>query len=113
MTLLVVRAHKRFAVRRTVEVARTSSAGKPVSGLMIELSSEGCRISSINQQQFECGQDVDLRIEGFQPIEACVRWFHDGCAGLRFTRAVGSSQLDAMLARCRPNSNEASQRKYA
>ncbi|MDD3799681.1 MAG: PilZ domain-containing protein [Novosphingobium sp.] len=99
MTVLYIRAHKRFAVRRMVRI--TGTAGDIASGLLIELSLQGCRISNLGRTAFEIGQRVALEIDGYEPVSGAVRWAHDGLAGLRFDRSLHAGTLDRMIHSCR------------
>lgn len=103
MSVLVIRAHRRFAVRRK---ARLRKPGRRFEeGLLIELSLDGCRVSNLARDQFALDQQVVLRIEGADPLEARVRWLGDGAgkktAGLRFLRPLQASALDQLLRLCR------------
>ena len=60
MTVLTIRAHRRYAVRQPVRLVKAGA--KPVSGLMIELSSEGIRISNLGRSPFAIG---DLSVNLF------------------------------------------------
>jgi hypothetical protein len=100
VSVLVIRAHKRFAVRQK---ARLRRAGKrALEGLVIELSLDGCRISNLSAQAFAAGQRVMLRIEGAGPIDAHVRWLGQDAVGLRFARPLTNAALDQLIRLCRP-----------
>lgn len=99
MTVLVIRAHKRFAVRRTVRIACMGET--TASGLLIELSLQGCRISNIGRGTFSPGECTSLAIDGFDPVPATIRWAHDGIVGLCFDRALHAPMLDRMIRACR------------
>ncbi|OCC22772.1 hypothetical protein MB02_15295 [Croceicoccus estronivorus] len=100
MTVLYIRAHKRFAVRRMVSLSRSDC--NAISGLLIELSLQGCRISNLGQSvEFETGQLVTLEIDGFDPITGAVRWAHDGLAGLRFDQSLHPNTLENLIRHCR------------
>lgn len=100
MSVLIIRAHKRFAVRRK---ARLRKAGKRAEeGLLIELSLEGCRISNLTRDAFALDQEVILRIDGAKPpLEGRVRWQNDGTVGLRFLRPLHTAALDQLIRHCR------------
>jgi hypothetical protein len=100
VSVLVIRAHKRFAVCRKARLRRPGRRAE--EGLLIELSLDGCRISSLAPQAFALDQQVKLRIEGAKPIEARIRWLGDsGTVGLRFVRPLHATALDQLIRLCR------------
>jgi len=105
VTVLVIRAHKRYAVRQAASLApgqsRRGPGAKPHSGLLIELSLEGCRLGQIDDSQFATGQDVTLHVPGFKPRTAQVRWSHGNCVGLRFEAPLHVAELDSLVRACR------------
>ena len=101
MTVLVIRASKRFAVCKSVKL-RASHKG-PRSGLMIDLSLEGCRISQLGRNtSLETGAEVMLDLGQGQQLPAVVRWSHDGQAGLRLLKPLHRPELSALIEHCRP-----------
>ena len=98
MSVLVIRSHKRFAVRRPITL-REASGGKR-GGLMIELSGEGCRISGVDSLAYTIDQQVTLDF-GDEQIGGRVRWAHDGFVGVKFASALRPAELGAMLEACR------------
>lgn len=98
MTVLAIRACKRHAVRQPVELAKAGRT--PVDGLMIELSSEGCRISSLGRSGFIVGEAVTVDLDE-KCLHGHIRWFHDGIAGVRFDQALFASELNGLIALCR------------
>lgn len=99
MSVLVIRANKRFGVLRKATLRAPGARALP--GLLIELSLEGCRISHIDHKAFHEGQMVTVRIEGFHNLEAHVRWAHSDCVGLRLVVPLHSAELDRMVTTCR------------
>lgn len=95
MTVLTIRAHKRYAVRQPVLLGKPGAA--PVSGLMIELSSEGVRISNLGRPGFAIGDAVTVQIED-RKFNGRIRWYHDGIAGVRLDTALYSNQLGELIA---------------
>lgn len=95
VSVLVIRSNKRFAVRRPITL-REASGGKR-GGLMIELSSEGCRISGVNSLAYTIDQQVTLEFDDGERVPGKVRWAHDGFVGLKFDSALRCSELGAML----------------
>lgn len=111
MSVLTIRAHKRFAV---CQKARLRKPGRRAEeGLLIELSLEGCRISNLACETFTLGQTVTLRIEGAQLLEARIRWLGERTVGLRFVRPLHTAALDGLIRLCRGQPGEAPLRLYA
>ncbi|MBT2133522.1 PilZ domain-containing protein [Croceibacterium sp. LX-88] len=98
MTVLAIRSYKRHAVRQIMQLAKAGH--KPVDGLMIELSSEGCRISSLGRAAFVVGEAVSLEVND-QRLKGHIRWFHNGIAGVRFDQALFNGELSGLIACCR------------
>ena len=101
MTVLTIRAHKRYAVRQAVGLGKPGA--KPLSGLMIELSSEGIRISNLGRPNFNIGEPVTVHIDELK-FHGKIRWAHDGIAGVRLDSALFPSQLGELIARSRGES---------
>jgi len=98
MTVLTIRAHRRYAVRQPVLLGKPGS--KPVSGLMIELSSEGVRISNLGRPGFTIGEPVTVELDDLK-LRGHIRWTHDGIAGVRLDTALFTSELSELIARGR------------
>lgn len=100
VSVLIIRAHKRFAVCRKV---RLSNAGRPgIQGLLIELSLEGCRISNLGSAvTYALDEPVVIRIAGAKPISARVRWTRDGTVGARFSHPLHIVALQDLIKLCR------------
>ncbi|BBC72456.1 conserved hypothetical protein [Altererythrobacter sp. B11] len=90
--LTMIRARKRFAVKRPVGLC-PRDGGKPARGLMIELSSEGCRVSKLGFRNFSEGEKVTLNMGQRPALTGFIRWAHDGIAGVRFERALHMGEL--------------------
>ena len=95
MSVLTIRSHKRFAVRRSVTL-REEAGGKR-GGLMIELSCEGCRISGVNSLAYTIDQLVALDLGEDECLGGRVRWAHDGFVGVKFAKPLRPAELGAML----------------
>jgi len=95
MTVLTIRSHKRYAVRHPVLLGKPGA--NPVSGLMIELSSEGVRISNLGRPGFVIGEPVTFEV-GDRKFHGRIRWCHDGIAGVRLDTALNSNQLGELIA---------------
>jgi hypothetical protein len=100
VSVLIIRAHKRFAVCRKVRLRKAGRRG--VDGLLIELSLDGCRVSHIAAPAtFALGDALSLRLPGAAPLSARIRWLRDGAIGLRFERPLHNSALEALIRLCR------------
>ncbi|ANU07799.1 PilZ domain-containing protein [Paraurantiacibacter namhicola] len=95
MSVLVIRSHKRYATRRVVTLVRKRRAN--VQALMIELSSQGCRLSGLGRAKLDEGDLVTLLVGEDTSWSARVRWAHDGVAGLRLERTLYKHELEAVL----------------
>jgi hypothetical protein len=95
MTVLTIRAHKRYATRQPVRLR--AGRAKAVCGLLIELSAEGIRISNLGAARFETGQAVEVEI-GERDYQGHIRWSHDGIAGVRLDRALHGPEIACLLA---------------
>lgn len=95
MTVLTIRAHRRYAVRQIVHLQRADE--RHVQGLMIELSSEGCRISNVKRGTYAAGDEIALEI-GETRLHGRIRWAHDGVVGVRLDKALFSNQLSDLIA---------------
>jgi len=109
MAVLTIRAHKRYAVRQAVRLCKAGA--KPVSGLMIELSSEGIRISNLGRPGFVIGEPVTVEIDE-RKYTGRIRWCHDGIAGVRLDIALYPGELGELIARGRGESPCAEFRRY-
>jgi hypothetical protein len=98
MAVLTIRAHRRYAVRQPVQLGR--SCGEAARGLLIELSSEGCRISNLACRDYAIGEEVTVEFGDFS-LCGRIRWAHDGIAGVRLDQALFPSQLGELVARDR------------
>lgn len=63
---------------------------------MIELSSEGCRISNAESGAFTADQSVTLDL-GDERLDGRIRWAHGGIVGVKFARALRSGELNALI----------------
>jgi len=100
MTVLTVRAHQRFAVRREAVILRN---GRRVGrGLLVELSLGGCRLGGVSgDTNLEEGEQVTIHPEGAMPFTAQVRWTVNGTLGFRLERPLRIAELDRLLQHCR------------
>jgi hypothetical protein len=95
MSVVTIRSHKRYAVRQVVNLRK--AGGRRAQGLMIELSSEGCRVSNLKRGEHLEGETVTLEI-GEIALRGFIRWAHDGVAGVRLDNALFSNQLAELVA---------------
>ena len=109
MTVLTIRAHKRYAVRQPVRLGKPGT--KPIGGLMIELSSEGVRISSLGRPGFAVGEAVTVEIDELE-FKGRIRWCHDGIAGVRLDVPLYPAQLGELIARGRGECAAPDVRRY-
>ena len=98
MTVLTIRSHRRYAVRQTVRLRKPGT--RAASGLLIELSAEGCRISNVERGRYQIGEPLTLEFEDLR-LPGFVRWAHDGIVGLRLEAALHPHELADMIARGR------------
>lgn len=94
MTVLTIRAHKRYATRQRVRLR--AGRAKAVDGLLIELSAEGIRISNLGPARFDVGQPITVEINE-RDYQGLVRWSHDGIAGVRLDRALHGHEIAGLL----------------
>ena len=100
MSVLIIRAHTRFAVRSNAKLRLPRR--RAVEALLIELSIEGGRLSNLPASAtFAIGDTVLLGLAGAAPIEARVRWVDRGTIGLRFARPLSFASLEALVRLCR------------
>jgi len=95
MSVFTIRSHKRYAVRQIVSL-RTAE-GRRAQGLMIELSSEGLRISNLKRGDHAAGDEVTVEM-GDVTLRGRIRWAHDGVAGVRLNQALFTNKLAELVA---------------
>ncbi|OYW44515.1 MAG: hypothetical protein B7Z08_09235 [Sphingomonadales bacterium 32-68-7] len=98
MSVLIIRASKRFAIRRKVSL-RTAET-RAVDGLMVELSAEGCRITNLGSTPFAIGEAVTIATEDDE-LRGRVRWVREGVAGIRLDAALHLGDLAQLVSRSR------------
>ncbi|MBU2340445.1 MAG: PilZ domain-containing protein [Alphaproteobacteria bacterium] len=97
--ILTIRAHKRYSVRHAVELHGALDGGRR-SGLIIELSREGCRISGVETSDLAPGDAVVVECEGTE-LPGRICWVHSGIVGVRLDRPLTARELNARLASLR------------
>ena len=95
MSVLTIRAYKRYATRLPVKVRRDGR--KAASGLLIELSQQGARISNLGRGTYEVGESVTIVTSTNLEIECTIRWAHDGLAGVRLCCPLHLPEMRALL----------------
>ena len=95
MSVLTIRAHRRYAMRLPVDLAK--NGGKDTRGLLIELSQQGARISNLGKRTFEFGEAVTLTLECGHRLTGSVRWAHDGLAGIRLDQTLHAPEMRDLL----------------
>lgn len=101
MAILTIRKHQRFAVRH--EVSLVSAGKRPRSGLLVEVSLEGCRLALPGSHAFAIEQPISVRIGEFGTIKATIRWTGDGFVGVRFDCPLHTAELGELIDICRPS----------
>lgn len=99
MSILVIRAHKRFAVRGNARLGRPGRRRAP--GLVIELSLDGARISGVPSCGYAPGDATCLAIDGWEPMACEVRWAGEATIGLRFVQPLHIGALERLIHLCR------------
>jgi hypothetical protein len=98
MTVLTIHAHRRYAVRHPVRLGAPGSAA--IAGLLIELSTDGCRISKLAEAAFEADERIAVHI-GQVALPGRIRWAHDGLAGIRLDNVLRRDQFAELVALAR------------
>jgi hypothetical protein len=97
MTVLTMRAHKRFVVRQPIWLRRPLD-GFQVSGWLIELSAGGCRISNLGSGGFSTGDRIIVEDE-MTKFAGQIRWTRRAIAGVLFEDPLGAQELSVYLLR--------------
>jgi hypothetical protein len=100
MTILTIRKHQRFAVRR--EAGLLAKGRVPRSGLLVELSLEGCRMSINGAAKYAIGQALKIEVQGYGKLSTQVRWVDTGVLGMKFDQPLHVADLNMLLQACRP-----------
>lgn len=111
MTVLTIRAHQRFAVKREAAILRDGR--KVAHGLLVELSRGGCRLGGLSGAEGLLeGERVTLHPEGAMPFSAQVRWTVNGTLGFKLDRPFRIAELDRLLQHCRTGCTTPGERAY-
>ncbi len=95
MSVLTIRAYKRYATRLPVQLK--GGEGTDASGLLIELSQQGARISGLSHSDFEVGEEVAIVTSSGLEFPGNIRWAHDGLAGIRLQRSLHLPEMRELL----------------
>ncbi|GAA5051122.1 hypothetical protein GCM10023208_10670 [Erythrobacter westpacificensis] len=95
MSVLTIRAYKRYATRLPVRLRRDGR--KAAKGLLIELSQQGARISNLGRTRYEAGDQIVIVASAEIEIEGTIRWAHDGLAGVRLDRSLHLPEMRDLL----------------
>lgn len=95
MSVYTISPQRRFAVRQVVSLRK--NGGRSARGLLIELSSEGCRVSNLKRGDHTTGDPVTIEM-GDVSLNGVIRWAHDGVAGVKLSTALFSNQLAELVA---------------
>ncbi|RJY08776.1 PilZ domain-containing protein [Aurantiacibacter aquimixticola] len=95
MSVLTIRAHRRYALRTPAQLKRTGR--KAAKCLLIELSQQGARLSNLGQSEFLAGDIVTLVTDCGKALEGTIRWAHDGRAGVTLNRAMHMPEMSALI----------------
>lgn len=99
MSVLVIRANKRFAVCREARLGHAEGAKD--DGLLIELSLDGCRIGNVESRDFTAGEIVKVEVDGAEPFAGEVRWQGNRAIGLKLACPFHVPELDRLIRLCR------------
>lgn len=97
--ILTIRAHKRYAVRQSI-CLRSPLDGRYCSGLLVELSSEGCRVSGLTDSDFLADDEIIVEHDGMK-LPGRIRWIEAGVAGVRLARLMMAKELSVHLTHLR------------
>ncbi|APE28518.1 PilZ domain-containing protein [Aurantiacibacter gangjinensis] len=95
MSVLTIRAHKRYATRLPVQLRRAQR--KDATGLLIELSQHGARISNLGGGKYEAGDAVTITTPTDEELPGTIRWAHDGIAGVRLDKPLHLPEIKDLL----------------
>jgi hypothetical protein len=95
MTTRAISSASRYAMR--VPISLCTGSAPACSGLLIELSQDGMRISGLGQLQLDTDQIVSLSVNGSQPLSGTIRWARDGIAGIRLDKPLHLAEMEVLL----------------
>lgn len=95
MTVLTIRAHRRYALRMPAQLQ--SESGKPARCLLIELSQDGLRISNLGERKLEPGEAVTLDMQCGKTMPGKIRWARDGVAGVLLDQPLHLPEMSEII----------------
>lgn len=95
MTTRAISSASRYAMR--VPLSLCPDNAPACTGLLIELSQDGMRVSGLGQLQLHTDQVVTLVVIGSQPLAGTIRWARDGIAGIRLDKPLHLAELEVLL----------------
>ena len=91
MNTTLARAHRRYALHLPVEL-RSKSTSK-AKGLLIEISTQHARISQLERDAYQPGDQVTVRTSCGKKRQGHIRWTRAHIAGVAFDRALRLNEL--------------------
>ncbi|WP_340587936.1 PilZ domain-containing protein [Erythrobacter alti] len=95
MSVLTIRAHRRYALRMPSKLKLENR--KAVPCLLIELSQQGARISNLGQRELAVGESVALNTSCGRRLDGTIRWAHDGVAGIALGKPLHLPDLAELI----------------
>lgn len=90
------RAFQRFVIEG--DAVLNVDGGETASVRLVEVSQQGCRIGDVADGPLAPGQLVNILVHESLILEASVRWYARGYAGLKLLRTLHQAELDAVIA---------------
>jgi len=95
MSVLTVRAHRRYALRMPSKLKREGR--RPATCLLVELSQHGARVSNLGGRNLAVGESVALDTGCGRRLDGTIRWAHDGVAGIDLRNALHLPELAELI----------------
>lgn len=95
MSVLTIRAHRRYAMRMP---AKFEQEGRQAAEcLLIEISQAGIRVSNLGERKCAVGEEVTLVTKCGTRLPGSIRWAHDGLAGVQLAAPLYLRELSDLL----------------
>jgi hypothetical protein len=91
------RQHERVSVEGEVAMRRTGKLAFRVR--VYDLSPDGCKAEFVERP--EIGEQLWIKFDGMEALEAKVRWIVGAKSGLRFARPLHAAVFDLLIAKLR------------
>jgi hypothetical protein len=91
------RQHERISVEGEVSMRRAAKLAFRVR--VYDLSPEGCKAEFVERP--DIGEQLWIKFDGMEALEAKVRWIVGAKAGLRFVRPLHAAVFDLLVAKLR------------